>query len=149
VKGIESYMSMASSLQIDLSDGYLFRTTSKDGLITSGSVSSEALNRRLKIYLDELGISEGETAHSFRSGCAISLALTGSHLADIIEHVGWEREHTANYYMQLAKVLRNDRVSAQLAEALQDNSTTEERTTRYREMNSLKDFALAFPPAQG
>ncbi len=29
-------------------------------------------------------------------------------LADIMEHVGWEREHTAKYYMQLVKVLHPD-----------------------------------------
>lgn len=59
------------------------------------------LNSKLKSYHKEAGIDEGDTAHSFRSGCAITLALSGSSLADVISHVGWERSHTATYYMQL------------------------------------------------
>ena len=148
VQGIEKYISMARSLEIDLTDGYLFRTTSKTGTVVNAPVSSEAMGRRLKTYLEELGISEGETAHSFRSGCAISLALTGSRLADIMDHVGWEKEHTAGYYMQLAKVLRHDSTSSQLAEALDENMTVEDWASRYRDLNQLKDFALAFPQSE-
>lgn len=40
---------------------------------------------------------QGETAHGFQAGCAITLALTASKLADIMKHVGWDREHTARY----------------------------------------------------
>ena len=53
--------------------------------------------------------------HGFRSGCAITLALTGADLAEIMDHVGWTRRHTALYYMQLAKVLNPARASARLA----------------------------------
>ncbi len=62
-------------------------------------------------------IYQGETAHGFRAGCTITLALTGAKLADIMEHVGWEREHTAKYYMQLAKVLHPDGLANLMAEA--------------------------------
>lgn len=49
----------------------------------------------------------GETLHGFHFGCEITLALTGVDLAEIMDHVGWTRRHTALYYMQLAKVLNS------------------------------------------
>ena len=39
----------------------------------------------------------------------------GVDLAQIMEHVGWNRRHTALYYMQLAKVLHPEGASAKLA----------------------------------
>ena len=50
-----------------------------------------------------MNADNGETLHGFRSGCANTLALTGADLAEIMDHVGWTRRHTALYYMQLAK----------------------------------------------
>ena len=41
----------------------------------------------------------------FRSGCAITLALTGTDLQSIMGHVGWCRQSTASYYMPLSNVL--------------------------------------------
>ena len=52
-----------------------------------------------------MNADNGETLYGFRSGCAITLALTGADLAEIMDHVGLTRRHTALYYMQLAKVL--------------------------------------------
>jgi len=66
------------------------------------SVRAEA---RLKLYLKEAQIDEGETLHSFGSGSAVTLALSGSQLADIIPHVGWNNKDTVLYYMKLAEVL--------------------------------------------
>ena len=103
------------------------------------------MNGRLKTYLKEAGIDEGETAHSFRSGCAITLALSGSALADVMSHVGWERSHTASYYMQLEKVLRHDSTSALLTEAVDDHNTTSNLTQLYQDLNSVKNFVQAFP----
>ena len=91
-------------------------------------------------------MDEGETAHSFRSGCAITLALSGSALADVMSHVGWERSHTASYYMQLEKVLRYDSASALLSEAVDDHHSATELTQLYQDLNSVKNFVLAFPP---
>ena len=62
-----------------------------------------------------MNADNGETLHGFRSGCAITLALTGADLAEIMDHVGWTRRHTALYYMQLAKVLNPAGASARLA----------------------------------
>lgn len=148
VAAIERYISTSRSLRIDLSEGFLFRPTSKSGGIINTPVSSESMGNRLNLYLKQAGIHEGETAHSFRSGSAITLALTGANLADIMTHVGWGREHTAHYYMQLAKVIQFDSVSSRLAEAVDSHHTTAELTQLYKDLNRLKDFATAFPPAE-
>ena len=134
-------------MQIDLTGGYLFRPTTAQGEIADTAVSSAAMNARLKTYLWEAGLDDGETAHSFRSGCAVTLALAGSALADIMGHVGWERAHTARYYMQLEKVLRHDSTSALMAAAVDDNQNVHELTTLYQNLNAVKDFVLAFPPS--
>ena len=42
---------------------------------------------RLKGYLSEAGLSN-KTLYSFRCGGAITMALTGSTLDDIVDHVG-------------------------------------------------------------
>ena len=107
VAAIERYMAITCAMQVDPTDGFLFWLTTAKGAMSPLSISSEAMNSRLKMYLKEAGIDEDEMVHCFRSGCATSLALLGSAMADVIchEHVSWKRSHTANYYMQLEKVL--------------------------------------------
>ena len=38
-----------------------------------------------------MGVDDGETLHGFRSGCTITLALSGIELSEIMDHVGWNR----------------------------------------------------------
>ena len=71
----------------------------------------------------------------FRSGCAITLALTGADLAEIMDHVGWTRRHTALYYMQLAKVLNPAGASARLA-----SNIGTEPSCSWQDINQLKRF---------
>lgn len=146
VVAIERYISALRAMQVDLTQGFLFRPTTPQGAIAESCVSSEAMNGRLKTYLREMGMDEGETAHSFRSGCAITLALSGSALADVMGHVGWERAHTARYYMQLEKVLRHDSSSALMAAAVDAPRSVTDLTQLYKDLNAVKDFVLAFPP---
>ena len=145
VVAIERYMATTCAMHFDLTDGFLFRPTTAQGAISPLSISSEAMNDRLKTYLKEAGIDEGETAHSFTSGCAITLALLGSVLADVMSHVGWERSHTASYYMKFEKVLRQDSTTALLTEAVDDHNATSDLTRLYQDLNSVKNFVQAFP----
>jgi len=62
-----------------------------------------------------MGAEDGERLHGFRSGCVITLALTGADLSEIMDHVGWARRHTALYYLQLAKVLNPSGAPGKLA----------------------------------
>ena len=86
---------------------------------------------------------DGETLHGFRSGCAITLALSGADLSEIMDHVGWSRRHTAFYYMQLAKVLHPAGASAKLA-----SNIGAEQSQSWQDVNELKRFVCAFPPAE-
>ena len=111
----------------------MFRpTTPKGGIQDSPLYLVEA---RLKFYLKEMNMDEGETLHGFRAGCAIMLALTGADLVEIIDHVGLSRHHTALYYLQLAKVLNPAGASACLSSSFAANVT--EPCT---DINELKRF---------
>ena len=100
---------------MDLTCGHLFRPTTPDLGIKDAHFTSSAAESRLKGCLREMNADDGETLYGFRSGCAITLAFTGTDLAEIMDHVGWTRRHTALYYMQLAKVLGPTGASARLA----------------------------------
>ena len=63
-------------------------------------------------------------------------------LRDLGLYVLAPRSHTASYYMQLGKDLRHDSTSL----AVTGHSDTTDLTTLYRDLNSVKDFILAFPP---
>ncbi|CAH3134462.1 unnamed protein product, partial [Porites lobata] len=115
VKGVEQYVEVARELGVDLTKGYLFRPTTSNNGVQDSPFSSSAADARLKVYLKQTKADDGETLHGFRSGCAITLALTGADLSEIMEHVGWARRHTALYYLQLAKVLKHDGPSGRLA----------------------------------
>ena len=105
MKGIEQYVELARELGVDLTKGYLFRPRTSNNGVQDSPFSSYAADARLKVYLKQMKADDGETLHGFRSCCAITLALTGADLSEIMEHVGWARRHTALYYLQLAKVL--------------------------------------------
>lgn len=139
VLGIERYMMIAEQLKIDLRKGYLFRPTTPPGAVLDAPFRSSTAEARLKSYLKEMGEDKGETLHGFRAGCAITLALSGVELSEIMDHVGWTQRHTALYYLQLAKVLNPSGASAKLAQA------DESLTAGWRNLNELKQFVCAFP----
>ena len=140
IRGIECYMEVTRDMRVDLTRGYLFRPVTPDLGIKDAPFSSSAAESRLKSYLREMNAGDGETLHGFRSGCAITLALTGADLAEIMDHVGWSRRHTALYYMQLAKVLNPAGASARLA-----SSVGSEPSASWQDINELKRFVCAFP----
>ena len=89
IKGIETYVSIARELGISLSPGNSFRATNHQGHIVDKPLLSSTADSCLRKYLCDANIDGGETLHSFRSGCALTLAFSGSPLADIMSHVGW------------------------------------------------------------
>ena len=80
IKGIiiETCVAIAQELGISLSSGYLFRATNQQGHIVDKPLLSSTAESRLKKYLRDAHIYNGETLRSFRSGCAVTLALSGS-----------------------------------------------------------------------
>ena len=57
-----------------------------------------------------------------------------------MDHVGWTRQYTALYYMQLAKVLNPTGALARLA-----SNIGSEETSTWQDINQLKRFIYAFP----
>lgn len=143
VRAIETYVAIASELRVNVANGYLFRPTNPQGHILNKPFVSSTAEGRLKTFLREAQIDEGETLHSFRAGSAITLALSGSQLADVMSHVGWNSKGTALYYMKLAEVLRAGSPSDLLSSAQVSSSPA--ATDLYSSLNHLKDFVLAFP----
>ena len=88
VKAVGTYVAVPCELRITLSDGYLFRPTNHQGHIINKPLTSSSAEARLKYHLNEAKIDEGETLHGFHSGSAITLALSGSQLADVMSHDG-------------------------------------------------------------
>ena len=87
-----------------------------------------------------MGADDGETLYGFRSGFAITLALTCADLSEIMDHVGWARRHTALYYLKLAKVLNPFGASGRLAAG-----DLMEAINPWLDVNELKRFISAFP----
>ena len=144
IKGIETYVALAQELGISLSSGHLFRATNQQGHIVDKPLLSSTAESRLKKYLRDAHIDNGETLHSFRSGCAVTLALSGSPLADVMSHVGWMNSKTALYYLKLADVLRAGAPCDLLAS---DSYLPQSREASrvYLDFNDLKNFVTAFP----
>lgn len=69
------------------------------------------------MYLRKVGIDEGETPHSFRTGCAVVLAKWGSasEVVQIMRHVGWFGEGSAKYYSRLPALVESEFVAGRLA----------------------------------
>lgn len=142
IKAIETYFAIATELRINLTPGYLFRPTNVQGHVVNNPFRSSTAESRLRVYLREAGLDEGETLHSFRSGSAITLALCGAPLAEIMSHVGWASKQTACYYLKIAQVLQPGGPSDILAS---DEHRLSDIGLNYLELNRLKGFVTAFP----
>jgi len=94
VKVIDTYVAIFSVLGVDLSAGYLFRPLSSAGKILNKQIANSTWQSRLRSSLQEAKIYEGETLHSFRAGVSTTLALSGSQMADIMDHIGWRRSRS-------------------------------------------------------
>ena len=130
-------MSVAHELGISLSPGYLFRATNHQGHIFDKPLLSSEVDSRLRKYTRDANIDSGETLHSSRSSCALTLAFSGSPLADVMSHVGWSSSKTAFNYLKLADVFRAGAPAYPLASA---PSQSQEASRIYDDYNSLKDF---------
>lgn len=97
VRGLELYFDVCRSLTIKLCLGFLFCSVTKSGNFSPKHLDSEAAQARLSVYTTSLGdqlSGDRYTLHGFRSGAAVSLALSGVSLRKIKDHVGWKNSST-------------------------------------------------------
>ena len=78
------------------------------------------------------------TMHGFRSGAAVSLALAGVDVRDIMDHVGWKSSKTALHYIKFKQVMN----PAGPASILADLDTKTGLT--YKHLDNLKGFIPFF-----
>lgn len=141
VWGIELYVKICDLLKVKLSPGFLFRPVSKLGTIVCNQFDTTAAQARLNTYTKTLsGRLSGDrfTMHGFRSGAAVSLALAGVGLRDIMDHIGWKSSKTALHYIKLRQVMNPSGAASILADLDPQIGQT------YKEWNSLKGFAPFF-----
>ena len=148
VSSLDRYVRLCKLFNVDLREGYLFRATDKSNKVAEKPFVGSTVAARLTSYLTSLGISEGETMHSFRSGCSITLSMLGVPLADIARHVGWRSTQMAQYYCQTDKVLGltkpADTLAAATAPSKYDCSPALSSGRVFSSLNNLDGFKMAF-----
>ena len=86
VSNFKLYLDICRLIKVDISFGFLFRSLTRHGAISDEPFIGSAPYNRLTGYLSDLGIDEGETPHSLRSECSITLELIGVPKQDIARH---------------------------------------------------------------
>ena len=149
VTNLRFYVALAEKMSIDLRAGFLFLMTNHHGNVTVSHFVGSAVANRVKKNLDDLRINDGETVHSFRSGCSITLSLLGISYEQVVaKHVGWKSLDMAVYYTQFDKVMAIDDASSVVAHASQgsskDTSDAEMLGKYFRARNFLNGFKPLF-----
>lgn len=149
VANLDLYVRLCDAMKVNLRDGYLFRTLNSKGEVSDNPFMGSAVANRLTRHLKDVGIHSGETMHSFRSGCSITLSLLGISPEDVASHVGWRTRESFDHYCQINKVLGMDHVASTLASSTSAPSTDAEPAAatvgrKFTSRNSLKDIAQAF-----
>lgn len=94
--------------------------------------------------LSSIGADEGETPHSSRRGCSITLSLLGVSKESIACHVGWESTHMVEHYSELRDILLPGAPASVLASSA-SSDVTSSVVAAYKACNDLSVFKKAFP----
>ena len=132
-------------MAVNLRDGHLFRAINKSTVSTSPFIGSAVANRLVQ-YLKTLGIHNGESMHSLRSGCFITLSLLGVTSEEVAR--GWRSLDTAEYYTQTKKVMNMSNTASVLpsSAAVTPSGAVAPASSVaqvFRAKNELHDFSLS------
>lgn len=146
VSNFKFYFDICRLIKVDISSGFLFRSLTRHGAVSEEPFLGSAPYNRLKGYLKDLGIDEGETPHSLRSGCSITLALLGIPKHAIAQHVGWRTSAMVDHYNHLHEALLDTSPASVLAAGKHSTGqkTSEECVTTYKQFNDLSGFHQVF-----
>lgn len=96
----------------------------------------------MKGYLRTLGIDEGETPHSLRGGCAITLAVNGcGNTRDIMDQAGWFSKDSFLRYSRLEKMVDVGCVSNMFKQVASSNKNA---NAIFEELGDANKLPLAF-----
>ena len=134
-------------MKSNLREGYLFRALNDANAVSDSPFVDAAVANRLKTHLQMANIHGGETMHSFRSGCAITLSLLGVSPDDIAIHVGWKSFSTVEYYSQTGKVMRSQKVAATLASSTLSGHGNQVQAVKAAAAFDANNELMGFKPA--
>ena len=141
VQGIEVYLKIAASLQVDIYRSYLFRSLTKEGKVSHQGFTSAAAQARLKTYCGALAVKwkgQNFTLHSLRGGAAVSLALSDIPIHQIMDHIGWKSSKQAMHYIRLRQVMNPAGPAAKLADLNPKDAE------HFDQWDSVEGFVQAF-----
>lgn len=99
IKHLRMYFDFAEKTDIKLNEGYIFRIRDvRTKQITDKPVNSSCMSERLKTHLLAINLYEGESSHSSRRSCAITLRMLGADDGNVNQHLGWTSKHMLNHY---------------------------------------------------
>lgn len=148
IKNFKVYVGVSKDQGVMLKDGYVFRT--KDKLskeITNQPVSSSGMTERLKLHLKALRLYEGETSHSSRRGCAITLRMLGVDDDGINKHIGWGSGKMVDHYASVGKLCSPKAAATVLSNAAENlgkgGSSFDKVSQKYSDLSKLKPFGFS------
>lgn len=151
VENLKFYRELWKPMGIYLGQGFLFRATTKNNLVSSSPILASVAQARLRTYLTCLGIHENESIHGFRGGTAILLSLLGASKEDIARHMGWCSTFMVDHYTQADKVLAADQAATDTSERLSNSLlpqggkiAAETLGARFRKLNNVVGFKPFF-----
>ena len=147
VRNLKIYVSVAKELGVRLDRGYIFRIKDKESKqIVNQPVSSSCMSERLKLHLKGLNLYDGETSHSSRRGCAITLRMLGVSDEGINEHIGWSSNKMVNHYASIGRLFSPKSTASTLSIAAQNlgkgNSSFDNVAQKYSSLKDLKQSKL-------
>ena len=147
VSNLNLYVKLCDLMKINLREGYLFRVLNDANTVSDSNCCPDKWTNRLKTHLQMANIHGGETMHSFRSGCAITLSLLGVSPDDIARHVGWKSLSTMEYYSQTGKVMRSQKVAATLASSTSSGHGNQAQAIKAAAAFDANNELTGFKPA--
>ncbi|CAC5391416.1 unnamed protein product [Mytilus coruscus] len=148
VKNFKKYITNAKELSITLMEGYVFRIRDKGSRkIVNEPVTSSCMTERLKLHLNVLKLYEGETSHSSRRGCAITLRMLGVNDEATNQHVGWGTKHMVDHYANVGKLISLKGPASVLSQSAENldkgTSSFDKVANQYNtDLSKLKSFSF-------
>lgn len=140
VKELISYLTFCQEKGINIKDGYVFRPLDSSlESLSDNPFSSSNANARLKLYLTRLRLWDGETPHSTRSACALTLSWLGIDNDAIKSHVGWKSDSMLQHYISGRNFGKND-TAAHALSGLASTGASElhRKLDLYKDVQSFK-----------
>ena len=134
-RAVEQYIAVGTALGWNMTQGYLFprisrRPNTGAPIREKTPISAPDMTMALKVHARNAGERTASTMHSsFRSGGALTRALTGEDLPTVMQRVFWKKPSTAWRYLRLMEVLIPGSVGNSMATGVS--------LEQYREINEF------------